>query len=113
MEGWNPSLNLICSVRFSDDEAVVPGTGQFLALKTFNQTLQAFLRTFHKSLRNMRLHLPIPSAACTPDSDSSVPSLPSFQSSIALKYFDNILARVARSRDSRWKRPSLLLLQAA
>ena len=29
-------------------------------------------RTFHKSLRNMRSHLPRPSAACTPVSHSSV-----------------------------------------
>ena len=41
---WLCFFDFRYSVRFSDDEAVVPGTRQFLALKTFNQTLQTVLQ---------------------------------------------------------------------
>ena len=41
--GWC-IFDLIYLVRFSDDEAVVPGAGQPLVLKSFDLTLQAVLQ---------------------------------------------------------------------
>ena len=52
--GWC-ICDLIYPVRFSDDEAVVPGAGQLLVLKTFDQTLQAVLQLVNCRIQTLKI----------------------------------------------------------